>query len=195
MVTHADDAALEASPPWTCPACGSERPSSDQFCGACGAASRPATPRPAAIAPAGQDRAGPSAALRTAILGVVLLGAVAVAVALGGGKQAGPGSVTSEPTPWRCDGSERAWTAAIPASAPELVVELHASGPDGPVVVATPASRDALEPYRQPDGTYRVTSTDPGAPECGVPPGRYVLVVRDAGSGDTVASGEVTIEP
>ena len=133
--------------------------------------------------------------MRTAILGAVLLGAVAVAVALGSGQQAGPGSVTAEPATWRCDGSERAWTAAIPATAPELVIELHEGGAEGRVVVITPTSRDALATYRQPDGTYRVASTDPGAPECGMPPGRYMLVIRDTGSGETVASGAVTLEP
>ena len=68
------------------------------------------------------------------------------------------------------------------------------TGLDGPVVVATPTTRDALERYRQPDGTYRVVSTDPQAPECAQPAGRHGLVIRDLSTGGVVASGPVMLE-
>lgn len=184
--------------PWTCPACGSVRPARDTFCGACGA-SVPGSVAPSTTATVAASDEVPRSAtppfVRVAVLGGLLLVAVIVAEVVGGGSKAGPGTITVEPPTWRCDGSERAWTAAIPASAPDLVVELRSGGPDGPVVVATPVARDSLEPYRQADGTYRVASTDPGAPVCVQPAGTYALVLRDVSTGGTVASGELILEP
>jgi hypothetical protein len=130
-----------------------------------------------------------------AVLSGVLIIAVIIAVLVGHGRQAGPGTITVEPATWRCDGSERAWIAAIPASDPDLVVELRTGGVDGWVVVATPVARDSLEPYRQADGTFRVVSADAAAPECAQPAGRYGLVLRDVATGGTVASGDVSLEP
>ena len=129
------------------------------------------------------------------MLVAVMLIAVVVAVVIGGGQVPGPGVITFEPATWRCDGSERTWSAAIPAAASELVLELRTGGSDGRVVVATPVSRDSLAPYRQEDGTYLVASKDVAAPECAQPPGRYWLVIRDAGTASVVASGELSLEP
>jgi hypothetical protein len=180
---------------WICATCGSARPASDLFCGVCGAASRPASAtRSLGKDPTPPARPATSPLLRSVALGAVLLISVFVAVLVGGGKAQGPGAVTFEPTAWRCDGSERTWTATLPASAPELVLELRDGGTGGRVVVATPTSRDLLAPWRQADGTFRVSSTDPAAPECAQPAGRYGLVIRDTGTGSVVASGEVSIE-
>lgn len=181
---------------WTCTVCGSARPASDDFCGMCGAsAPRGPVAQVTEAAPDTAPRSATTPLVRMAALGGVLLVAVIVAEVVGGGSKAGPGTITVEPPTWRCDGSERAWTATIPASAPELVVELRSGGADGPVVVATPVARDSLEPYRRADGTYRVASKDPGAPECEQPAGRYALVLRDVSTGGTVASGGLTLEP
>lgn len=183
--------AMTSSPtsgPWRCPRCGSERDAADAFCGRC------ATRRPAAAAAAVGVEKGRSSNFpvrRALILNGIILSTVVVAVLFS--RNEGPGAIVFEPGRWLCDGSERAWVAAIPATHEDLLIEWRSGGPEGALRTGSTASRTALEAYRQADGAFRVTTTETAEPECRLPPDRYTLVLRDATSNVLVATGDVEL--
>jgi hypothetical protein len=189
-----------AADPWRCARCAADRAADDEFCGRCGAP-RP-DPRPAARPDPQSDQPAPGAAAdkgrfpvgRALILNGVLVGAVLLALLLGrsGG---GPTTIAFEPALWACDGSERAWIAAVPASAPDVRLDWLTGGPVGQVHASSTTSRSALEPYGQPDGRFRVVTTTTDAPECDLGPGTYTLTIRDAASNALLASGTVELAP
>ncbi|HYO43457.1 MAG TPA: hypothetical protein VES19_09705 [Candidatus Limnocylindrales bacterium] len=187
MITPPD--VLRAASPWRCPGCEAERAAEDDFCGRCG------TRRPVAE-PTGDAAAatGRFPLVRALALNGVILGAVLLAFVLGRG-DGGPTTIAFEPTLWRCDGSDRAWIAAVPASAPDVRLDWMTGGPAGQVLASSSTNRAALEPYRQPDGTFRVATADPDAPECGLASGVYTLAIRDAASNVLIASGTVELAP
>ena len=181
--------------PWRCPRCDADRAAEDDFCGRCGAR----RPRPDAASPpveaASQrpERDGGFPVKRALILNGIVLGAVLVAVVFG--SNGGPGTVTFQPAAWRCDGTERAWTAPIPARALEIRIEWRDGGPEGELRASSTTTRAALEPYGTPDGTFRVTTTETTAPECGLEAGDYTMALRDAASNALLASGTVELAP
>lgn len=130
---------------------------------------------------------------RALILNGIILGAVLAAVVFS--SNGGPGTITFQPAAWRCDGTERAWTAPIPARALEVRIEWRAGGPEGELLASSTTSRAALEPYAAPDGTFHVTTTDTTAPECGLDAGEYTMVLRDAASNALLAAGTVELVP
>ncbi len=181
--------------PWRCPRCDADRAAEDDFCGRCGAR-RPRSDAPAAsvgAAPQRPERDGGFPVKRALILNGIILGAVLAAVVFG--SNGGPGAITFQPAAWRCDGSERVWTAPIPARAPEIRIEWRVGGPEGEVRASSTTTRATLEPYLTPDGTFRVTTTDTTAPECGLEPGDYTMTLRDADSNALLASGTVELAP
>ncbi|HEX6945026.1 MAG TPA: hypothetical protein VF196_02465, partial [Casimicrobiaceae bacterium] len=115
---------------------------------------------------AGQERSSGFPVRRALVLNGIILAAVVLAVMLGGG--GGPGAIRFEPGVWRCDGTERAWIAAIPAGALALRIEWLTGGPAGTVQASSATTRVELEAYRQADGAFRVTTTATDAPECGL---------------------------
>ena len=145
----------------------------------------------AVAAPDDRSRGFPVA--RALVLNGVILGAVVLAVVLG--SEGGPTSVVFDPAAWRCDGSERAWIATIPARHTDLRIDWRTGGPVGDVRATESVTRLALEPYITGDGSMRVFTDEMDAPECGLEPGIYTMTVRDAASGALVASGDVTLEP
>ena len=183
--------------PWRCPRCDAERSAEDDFCGRCGA-------RRPKVAPAGDGADLPAAPdkghlllVRALVLNGIIVVAVIVAVFLGT-RDGGPATVTFEPATWRCDGTQRAWIATLPAKATDLRLDWSDGGPTGDVRATSTTTLAALATYRTPDGSFRVTtsSTDAaGAPECGLQPGTYTLAIRDATSGVLVASGQVDLGP
>lgn len=187
MTTPSDSTAATH---WRCPRCEAERAAEDDFCGRCGAR------RPILDATGARTDEAPAKGgfpvVRALVLNGVILAAVLVAVVLGRG-DGGPTTIAFEPSLWRCDGSERTWIAAIPAEDPDLRLDWLAEGPAGQVLASSTTTRAALEPYRQADGTFRVSSSEPEAPECGLLPGSYTLTIRDSASNALVASGTVEI--
>ena len=181
--------------PWRCPRCDADRAAEDDFCGRCGAR-RPGPDTTSAsveAAPHRPERDGGFPVKRALILNGIILVAVLAAVAFS--SNGGPGSITFQPAAWRCDGTERAWTAPIPARAPEIRIEWRVGGPEGAVRASSTTTRATLEPYLTPDGTFRVTTTDATAPECALDAGRYTMAVRDAASNALLASGDVELTP
>jgi hypothetical protein len=142
------------------------------------------------VAPGAQKRDGFPVA-RALILNGVIVGAVILAVVLGG--NGGPGVIRFEPATWRCDGTERAWIATIPARATDLRIEWRTGGPVGDVRASVDTPRAALEPFATADGSFRVTTSEPTAPECGLVPGTWTLAVRDASDNALLASGDVVV--
>lgn len=192
----------EEGPPvdaWRCPRCDAERAPEDDFCGRCGAR-RPdpvgseGAGSPADAAPDEPAAKGRFPVMRALALNGIILGTVAVALLLGRGGD-GPTAITFAPGLWRCDGTERSWTAAIPAKAPDIRLDWLTGGPAGEVHASATTTRTVLEPYRQPDGTFRVVTTSTDAPECGLDPGPYTLAIRDAASNALLASGTVELAP
>jgi hypothetical protein len=190
MTTPMPDA---APGPWRCPRCEADRAAEDGFCGRCGAP-RPLAAPGTAEAGTDKDHKGQFPLARALALNGIILAAVLVAFLLGRSNGA-PTSIAFEPRSWRCDGSERTWVATIPASALDVRLDWLAGGPAGQVLASSTAERVALEPYRQPDGTFRVTRTEPDAPECSLDPGEYTLTIRDAVSNVLIASGVVQLAP
>jgi hypothetical protein len=185
----ATDRDQPAPGPWTCPRCDSERAAEDDFCGRCGA------PRPT-LTPAGGETPGARQrdgfpVARALILNGVIVVAVVLAVVLGG--NGGPGIVRFEPATWRCDGTERAWIATIPARATDLRIEWRTGGPVGEVRASTGTPREALERYATADGSFRVTTSESTAPECALAPGTWTLAIRDASDNALLASGDVVL--
>jgi hypothetical protein len=131
---------------------------------------------------------------RALVLNGIIVGAVLLALVLGrvGG---GPTTIAFEPGLWRCDGTERAWIAAIPAKATVVRLDWLTGGPAGEVHATSTTARATLEPYLQPDGTFRVATTATAAPECALAPGSYTLAIRDAASNALIASGIVELAP
>jgi len=130
---------------------------------------------------------------RALILNGIILGAVLAAVVFS--SNGGPGAITFQPAAWRCDGTERAWTAAVPARALEIRIEWRDGGPEGELRASSTTTRAALEPYATPDGTFRVTTTDATAPECALEAGDYTMALRDVASNVLLASGNVELAP
>lgn len=174
--------------PWTCPRCGSARAGDDQFCGRCGQHRR--VP-PAGPAPAGAQRRDGVPVVRALILNGVIVAAVILAVVMG--SNGGPATIRFEPATWRCDGTERAWTAMIPARATDLRIEWRTGGPVGELRASTETPRQSLERFATADGSFRVTSSDPTAPECALAPGTWTLAVRDTADNALLASGDVVL--
>ena len=145
----------------------------------------------AGAAPEDRSRGFPVA--RALVLNGLLLGAVVLAVVLGSG--GGPTAIAFDPAVWRCDGSERAWIATIPAKHTDLRIDWRTGGPVGDVHATEDVTRLALEPYITGDGSVRAFTDEMDAPECGLAPGSYTMTIRDAASGALVASGDVTLEP
>ncbi len=139
------------------------------------------------------ERDGGFPVRRALILNGIILVAVLVAVVFG--SNGGPASITFQPTPWRCDGTERSWTAPVPARALEIRIEWRDGGPEGELRASSTTARAALEPYANPDGTFRVATTDTAAPECGLDAGGYTMALRDAASNALLASGTVELAP
>lgn len=139
----------------------------------------------------------PASPVRTLILGGILLAGVAIAIVVG--RRPSPvdvAPITFQPATWTCDGSERSWIATLPPEVPDLVLQLRSGSATGPVALEWTTSRAALEPSRQLDGSYRVTSKDADAPECGLAAGHYALVVLDAADPKRmVAGGELELQP
>ncbi len=190
--TAADEtAAREPSPagPWACPRCGSERTAGDDYCGRCGARRAITLSTPDQTSRAAKRDGFPVA--RALILNGVILVAVILAVVLGG--NGGPGVIGFEPSIWRCNGSERTWTAMIPARSTDLLVEWRTNGPVGELRATTETSRQALERFAMADGSFRVTTSEPGAPECGLTPGTWTLAIRDASDNALLAAGDVVL--
>ena len=182
--------------PWCCPRCDADRAAEDDFCGRCGARRPRTDTTPAAVegVPEGTPGRGSGFPVKRAlILNGIVLGAVLVAVALG--SNGGPGTVTFQPAAWRCDGTERAWTAPIPARALEIRIEWRDGGPEGELRASSTTTRAALEPFLTTDGTFRVTTTETAAPECGLDAGDYTMALRDAASNALLASGSVELAP
>lgn len=179
---------------WRCPRCDADRAAEDDFCGRCGCR-RPVSATeasPTGSSPAATPARGGFPIARALALNGIILGAVLVAFLLGRGDD-GPTSIAFEPTLWRCDGSGRTWVAAIPAKAPDVRLDWLTGGPAGQVRASAITSRAALEPYRQADGAFRVTTTESDAPECALDPGTYTLTIRDAASNALLASGTVEL--
>ncbi len=183
--------------PWRCPVCGSQRTADDDFCGRCGSP----RPVPDETGTGSQESVPPEDAakgrfpvMRALVLNGIVIGAV-ILVFLLGRRDGGPTTVTFVPGLWRCDGTERAWIASVPASAIDVRLDWMTGGPAGEVHATSTTSRIALEAYRQADGTFRVSSTDTDAPECGLDAGTYTLAIRDAASNALLASGTVEMAP
>jgi len=132
--------------------------------------------------------------MRALALNGIIIGTVLVALLLGRGGD-GPTTIEFAPGLWRCDGTERSWTAAIPAEALDIRLDWMTGGPAGEVRASSMTNRNVLEPYRQPDGTFRVVTAAADAPECGLAPGTYTLAIRDAASNALLASGTVELAP
>ena len=180
-----------AAGPWTCRRCGAERVAEDDFCGRCGARRTSSTAWPATgEAPGTRARDGFPVA-RALILNGVIVVAVVIAVILGG--NGGPGVIRFEPTTWRCDGTERAWAATIPARATELRIEWRTGGPAGEIRASVDTQRSALERFATADGSFFVTTSEPTAPECALSPGTWTLAIRDASDNALLASGDVVL--
>jgi hypothetical protein len=184
--------------PWRCPRCDAGRAAEDDFCGRCGARRpRPDAASTASVpseaAPQRPERDGGFPVRRALVLNGIILGAVLVAVVFS--SNGGPGTITFDPVAWRCDGTERAWTAPIPARALEIRIEWRAGGPEGELRASSTTTRDALETFRSPDGTFHVTTTETTAPECGLDAGEYTMALRDAASNALLASGTVELAP
>jgi hypothetical protein len=181
--------------PWRCPRCDADRAAEDDFCGRCGARRPRTEAAPAsgegATQPAGRDGGFP--VKRALVLNGIILGAVLLAVVFSSNGR--PGTITFQPSAWRCDGTERAWTAPIPAQASEVRIEWRDGGPEGEVRASSTTTRAALEAYLTPDGTFRVTTTETTAPECGLDAGEYTMTLRDALSNGLLASGTVVLAP
>lgn len=130
-------------------------------------------------------------------MGGILLGGVAIAIVIGRPPaSADLAPISFQPATWTCDGSERSWIATLPPEVPDLVLQLRSGSATGPVALEWTTSRAALEPSRQLDGSYRVTSKDVDAPECGLAAGHYALVVLDAADPKRmVAGGELELQP
>jgi hypothetical protein len=203
------------SGPWRCPGCGSDRDAVDAFCGRCATPRPPggslpvdqspqagapaqshhdaqADAHPSALGGAERERSSSFPLRRALILNGIVIGAV-VGIVLLSRSPAGSPVITFEPLTWRCDGTERAWLADIPASHPNLLVEWRSGGPDGTVRDISSTTRLALEAFQTPGGPFRVTTTSRTSPECGLPAGTYALVLRDLDLGVVVASGDVAI--
>ena len=180
--------------PWRCPRCEAARAAEDDFCGRCGARRPAEAIRDPDAAPGEAAANGGFPIVRALALNGIILGAVVVALLLGrsGG---GPTTITFEPTTWRCDGSARTWIAAIPESAEDVRLDWMTGGPVGSVRATSTVATLALEPYRQTDGTYRVTTTATDAPECGLDSGPYTLAIRNSASNVLLASGNVELGP
>lgn len=187
MTAGPEPAASSAPGPWQCPGCGSARAAEDGFCARCGTR-RPETEPEGHLAKRGFP------VLRALVLNGIIIGVVLVALVFGrpGG---GPTVITFEPAAWRCDGSARTWIAVIPASAADVRLDWMIGGTVGDIRATSTTARAALDPDPRQDGQFRVTSTDPAAPECGLAPGGYTLAIRDAVSGVLVASGSVDLAP
>lgn len=167
------------------------RAAADDFCGRCGGRRTGSAPTPAAAAGPGVDRRDGFPVARALILNGVIVVAVVLAVVLGA--NGGPGVVRFEPPTWRCDGTERAWTATIPARATDLRIEWRTGGPVGEVRASTETGRSSLERFATADGSFRVSSSDPSAAECALAPGTWTLAIRDASDNALLASGEVEL--
>jgi hypothetical protein len=185
---------------WRCPRCDADRAAEDDYCGRCGARRLRADTTPPAVegasgaAPGGApDHGGGFPVKRALILNGIILAAVLAAVVFG--SNGGPGTITFQPAAWRCDGTERAWTAPIPARALEIRIEWRDGGPEGELRAGSTTTRAAFEPYVTPDGTFRVATTDTTAPECGLDAGEYTMALRDAASNALLASGIVELAP
>jgi hypothetical protein len=186
--------------PWRCPRCDADRAAVDDFCGRCGARRPRADTVPTGVdgAPGeasggAPERDGRFPVRRALVLNGIILGAVLLAVAFSSNGR--PGTIAFQPAEWRCDGTERAWTAPIPAQASEVRIEWRDGGPEGEVRASSTTTRAALEPYLTLDGSFRVTTTDTTAPECGLDAGEYTMTVRDALSNGLLASGTVVLAP
>jgi hypothetical protein len=107
----------------------------------------------------------------------------------------GPTAITFDPASWRCDGTERAWLASIPAKHADLRLDWRTGGPVGDVRATATTTRLALEPYLTADGSFRVFTSETDAPECSLAPGPYTMTIRDAVSGALVAAGDVVLGP
>jgi hypothetical protein len=181
--------------PWRCSRCEADRAADDDFCGRCGAR-RPKPVTEAAVpagaeSPAANARKGSFPVARALILNGLILGAVLIAVVFGRG--GGPTKIVFEPSAWRCDGTERAWVATIPAKALGVKIEWRTGGPEGEIRATTTTPRSALDRYLAADGAFRVGTTSQDAPECALDPGRYTLALRDAASNALLASGDVEL--
>jgi hypothetical protein len=185
-----------ADGPWRCPRCDADRAAEDTFCGRCGAR-RPLAPAvDTGDGSGGADAAGRVRPARIPVRRALALNGVVIAAVLAAvllGSNGGPGTIRFEPAAWRCDGTERAWIAAIPARAPDLRVEWLTGGPAGTVLASSTTTLAQLEPYRQADGSYRVTTTATDAPECSLRPGVVTMAIRDAANGALLASGDVEV--
>jgi hypothetical protein len=181
--------------PWRCPRCDADRAAEDDFCGRCGARRpRPdATSASVEAAPQRTERDGGFPVKRALILNGIILVAVLAAVVFS--SNGGPGTITFDPVAWRCDGTERAWTAPVPARALEIRIEWRDGGPEGELRASSTTTRAALEPYGTPEGTFHVTTTETTAPECGLETGEYTMALRDAASNALLASGTVALVP
>jgi hypothetical protein len=146
---------------------------------------------PPAVAASGKRDGSSFPVARALILNGVIVAAVILAVVLGG--NGGPGVIRFEPATWRCDGSERAWIAAIPAQAADLRIEWRTGGPVGDVRASADTPRAALERFATADGSFRVTTSEPTAPECALTPGTWTLAIRDASDNALLASGDVVL--
>lgn len=190
------DPPSSAAGPWTCLRCDAERAAEDVFCGRCGARrTSSAAGASAAVpteveAPGARKRDGFPVA-RALILNGVIVVAVILAVILGG--NGGPGVIRFEPATWRCDGTERAWIATLPASATELRIEWRTGGPVGEIRASANTERSALERFATADGSFHVTTSEPTAPECSLAPGTWTLAIRDASDNALLASGDVVL--
>lgn len=182
---------------WRCPRCDADRAAEDAFCGRCGAR-RPSAQVPVTTGDLATDgatgRPAPFPVRRALILNGIILVAVVAAVVLGSGGGS-PGAVRFEPAAWRCDGTERAWISQLPARSPDLRIEWLTGGPAGVAQASSTITRLELEPYRQADGAFRVSTSATDGPECGLPPGLYTMAIRDATSNALLASGDVELAP
>jgi hypothetical protein len=175
--------------PWRCARCDADRAADDTFCGRCGSR-RPVDT--GAATPASRERWQRFPIVRALALNGVIVGAVVLAIALGRGN-GGPSTIAFEPATWRCDGSDRAWIATLPASAFDVRLDWMTGGPAGDVRATSTVALVALETSRQPDGRYRVVTTSQDAPECGLEAGPYTMAIRDAASNALLASGSVDL--
>ena len=181
--------------PWRCPRCAAERTADDDFCGRCGARRPRSDAAAASVEGAARrpERDGGFPVKRALILNGIILGAVLAAVVFS--SNGGPGTITFQPAAWRCDGSDRTWTAPIPARALEIRIEWRDGGPEGELRTSSTITRAVLEPYLTPDGSVHVTTTDVTTPECALAAGDYTMALRDAASNALLASGNVELVP
>ncbi len=182
--------------PWTCGSCGSERPADDRFCGVCAAPRR--LPPPAVTGEAETTSRGRriTSTNRSLILGAAVLAPLVLAIALSRPPSTdGLLQVSVEPTTWRCDGSQRAWSADLSVATPDIVIQLRSGDAGGAVATERTTTLEGLGAERTESGGYRVVTTDTTAPECSLAPGAYALVVLDATDGTMLASGTVDLQP